>query len=61
MFKIRVQTIDGDVDYYDLDQGLVGDDPRGHLMIYIRTIRDRFYPEYRVKDLQCDFVFVEVI
>ena len=57
MYKIRVQTIDGEVDYYDIrpeycycSASLIH--PR------YEVIREEYYPEYRLDDLLFSFVWV---
>lgn len=48
--KIRVQTIDGDVDYYNLTRDLCAVSGK-ILMVSSELLRERYYPEYRLSDL----------
>ena len=59
MLKIRVETIDGDVDYYSVDQRLTYLDYLGHLCICICALHRSYYPDYRLADIQATFVFSE--
>lgn len=59
MFKIRVQTIDGDTDYIDIKSPFAYVNALGKLSIDRCRVASDLYPEYRPQDIEV--AFVEVI
>lgn len=59
VFKIRVQTVDGDVDYYDVNTytcSVCGPS----LVVSNFFLESRYCPEYRLIDLKVTFVKCKV-
>lgn len=58
-FAIRVETLDGDVDYYRLTPDFVYFTAFNALKIDQFAVQRKYYPEFRVNDLSMLFDYVD--